>query len=41
MTKRAFSSQLIKQLLGSIEGRRLDRAAVKNAAPTAGDFLLG
>jgi hypothetical protein len=40
MTKRAFCSQLIKKLLGSIEGGRLDRAAVKKAAPTAGDLLL-
>jgi hypothetical protein len=41
MAQWAFGSQLVQQLLGSIEGGRLDLAAVKNAAPTAGDLLLG
>jgi len=41
MTQRAFGSQLIQQLLGSIERGRLDLAAIKNAAPTAGNLLFG
>jgi hypothetical protein len=40
MKQRAFGTQLIQQLLGSIEGGRLDLAAAEYAAPTASDLLF-
>jgi hypothetical protein len=40
MKQRAFGTQLIQQLLGSIEGGLLNLAAIENAAPTAGDLVF-